>query len=214
MTEWELQPALERIWIDDNLTIDGEPLHLIAREVMPDKWEINDASRTWQYPSIDFMFIDNAHNVWLLELKNRIKAPGDAWRAACQVYHRRQLFSERAFSSDTVLEITKQYQSHLKRHGEYTLAQKYWNQWTALKDDFQWSGQINCIVGTTEIGQAWETVQHAFSEQNFGQLQSTLSAYKLESKGNLDLKRFCLMSLPENTRFTPPHLELIHYRIR
>ena len=87
-TEWELQEELTFRWSRKGLSIAGQRLFLASWEVMINSWEINDASKYWAEPSIDFVFLDRKGNIWLVELKRYISTPRDAWVALCQVTHR------------------------------------------------------------------------------------------------------------------------------
>ena len=87
-TEWALQKRLTNHWLRDDLVIlDGEPLFLAAWEVMT-SYRVNDARRHWSEPSIDFVFLDAAGRMVMVELKREVRTPLDAWSVICQVTHR------------------------------------------------------------------------------------------------------------------------------
>jgi hypothetical protein len=87
-TEWSLQKRLTNNWLRDDLVVlDGEPLFLAAWEVMTN-YKVNDARRHWSEPSIDFVFLDSAGRMVLVELKREVRTPRDAWSVICQVTHR------------------------------------------------------------------------------------------------------------------------------
>lgn len=87
-TEWSLQKRLTRSWLGGEPAIlDGEELLLAAWEVMTD-FRINDSRRHWNAPSIDFVFLDRAGRMVLVELKRAIRTPRESWSVVCQVTHR------------------------------------------------------------------------------------------------------------------------------
>jgi hypothetical protein len=87
-TEWSLQKRLTRSWLGSEPAIlDGEELFLAAWEVMTD-FRINDSRRHWNAPSIDFLFLDRAGRMVLVELKRAIRTPRESWSVVCQVTHR------------------------------------------------------------------------------------------------------------------------------
>ena len=87
-TEWSLQKRLTRSWLGGEPAIlDGEELFLAAWEVMTD-FRINDSRRHWNAPSIDFVFLDRAGRMVLVELKRAIRTPRESWSVVCQVTHR------------------------------------------------------------------------------------------------------------------------------
>jgi hypothetical protein len=87
-TEWSLQKRLTRSWLQGESTVlDGEKLFLAAWELMTD-FRINDSRRHRNRPSIDFVFLDRAGRMVLVELKRKIITPRESWSVICQVTHR------------------------------------------------------------------------------------------------------------------------------
>ena len=87
-TEWSLQKRLTRSWLGgEPAVLVDEELFLAAWEVMTD-FRINDSRRHWNAPSIDFVFLDRAGRMVLLELKREIRTPREGWSVVCQVTHR------------------------------------------------------------------------------------------------------------------------------
>jgi hypothetical protein len=87
-TEWALQKRLTRSWLRDSVAIlAGEELFLAAWELMSD-FRINDSRRYWNVPSIDFVLLDRAGCMVLVELKRTVTTPRESWSAICQVTHR------------------------------------------------------------------------------------------------------------------------------
>lgn len=101
MTEHELQRVLTRTWSDVGVVIDGERSMLVAWEVMPEVWGINDASGYWASVSIDFLAIDKDGRVAAIEVKpGKLRGTKTAWGALCQVTHRAILIARNATLDD------------------------------------------------------------------------------------------------------------------
>jgi hypothetical protein len=87
-TEWQLQKRLTAGWLGDvPVILHGEPLFLAAWEVMT-SYKVDDARRHWNAPSIDFVFLDRAGSMVLVELKREVRTPRAGWGLLCQVSHR------------------------------------------------------------------------------------------------------------------------------
>jgi hypothetical protein len=87
-TEWQLQEQLTGCWNADGILLpSGELLQLVAWEVMPSSWEVNDALHHWGSPAVDFVAVDQTHRPVAIELKRRLTGPLHTWRAVCQVTH-------------------------------------------------------------------------------------------------------------------------------
>ncbi len=92
-TEWSLQKRLTTNWLEhDVVVLKQEPFFLAAWEVMTN-YRVNDSRRHWNRPSIDFLFLDRAGCMVLLELKREVRTPRDAWSVVCQVTHRAHLLA-------------------------------------------------------------------------------------------------------------------------
>ena len=88
MSEWHLQNLLTSRWIDEGVLIGNRRHMLVAWEVMVPSWRINDASRYWAEPSIDFLMADADGHLIAVELKIEIPGVKPRWRVLCQVTHR------------------------------------------------------------------------------------------------------------------------------
>ena len=89
-TEWSMQKRLTASWLgQEQVRLNGEPLFLAAWEVMTN-YKVNDARRHWNVPSIDFLFLDSAGRMVLVELKRAVRTPREGWNVVCQVSHRAQ----------------------------------------------------------------------------------------------------------------------------
>jgi hypothetical protein len=92
MNEWQLQDKLTLRWIQNPLSIDDKPFHLVAWELMFPSWQINENKKKWNEPSIDFIAFDGNETFSCIELKNEIKGKRALLSAYCQVLHRAHLF--------------------------------------------------------------------------------------------------------------------------
>ena len=88
MTEWRIQEALTRRWVDSGVRLGDEKLVLLAWEVMVPSWRINDARKYWAEPSIDFVCLDSGGRLVAIELKREVPGIKPAWSVLCQVTHR------------------------------------------------------------------------------------------------------------------------------
>ncbi len=102
MTEWALQDLLGVAWWTHGLTLAGEANLLLAREVMPATWEINNNKGSWAHPSIDFVFLDSTGVLTLMEMKRHVRSPRDTLEALCQVYFMADAFIACGFCESTV----------------------------------------------------------------------------------------------------------------
>ena len=200
-TEWDIHYALELQWLKEPAVIGGNRLHLIACEVMPDGWRINDPTGYWASPSIDFLLIADDGTLWIGELKNRRDSPRDAWNAFCQVIYTEYLFRENGFSDNVIPYILRNYAADLAKR----------NNTPQTKDIHlpKFSGQIRCMLIASSL-KPWCAVTSKVSKLNFGEIKQYLrSMYSSDSKANLAMKRFCTMNLPDDAVFTIPTLCLL-----
>jgi len=102
MNEWQLQQRLTVGWIRDGIEIGGEKHFLVAWGVMVPSWKINDASKYWAEPSIDFLAADKEGVPTAIELKMKVTGSKPTWRVLCQVTHRSMLLRD-TFSSDRLV---------------------------------------------------------------------------------------------------------------
>lgn len=190
VTEWEIHEALEKRWNRTPLTVDGTKLHLLASEVMPDVWGINDPLKYWASPSIDFVFLSQDGTLWLVELKNRRDTLNDAWNAYCQVVYAEYLFTKNGVSAETLSLVRSRY---IRNRAETP---------TGCLPAF--NGNIRCMLLASSL-RYWQKVVSLAEKHTFGEIKEILhTAYDLKSKRNLPMSRFCLMPLPPDTRLTPP----------
>jgi len=93
INEWQLQEVLTDRWLPTGIEHQGESLFLLAWEVMFDTWTINDNTKDWTKPSIDFIALDESGTLVCIELKRRIAGRKSVWSALAQVTRRALLMS-------------------------------------------------------------------------------------------------------------------------
>ena len=200
-TEWDIHHALEFQWLQEPAVIGGNRLHLVACEVMPDGWRINDPTGYWASPSIDFLLIGDDGVLWIGELKNRRDSPRDSWNAFCQVTYSEYLFHKNSFSEIIIPDILRNYAANLAKRNIALPAKE-----RCLP---KFSGQIRCMVIAVSM-KHWCAMVSKVSNFDFGAIKQYLrSLYGSGSQANLAMKRFCTMYLPNDTVFTIPTLCLL-----
>ena len=85
--EWNMQERLTGLWAADGAEIENTRHFLVAWEVMT-TWEINDSTKNWRHPSIDFLFARADGAITVVEMKRRVGTPKSSWEALSQVTHR------------------------------------------------------------------------------------------------------------------------------
>lgn len=72
MTEHQLQRELAQVWAGTGIPT-PERIMLLGREVMLPSWRINDAKAHWGQPAADFLGIDGAGHLVIVELKVNLR---------------------------------------------------------------------------------------------------------------------------------------------
>lgn len=114
VNEWQLQNLLTEKWVTDGVLVKGNRHFLVAREVMVPSWRINDPSKHWTEPSIDFLIADEFGRLGAVELKMTVPGERPAWRVLCQVTHRAVML-ERTYSVERLRRAFTN--AHSGRHG-------------------------------------------------------------------------------------------------
>ena len=70
--------TLRARWLTEGVVIKDEPHFLAGWEVMTN-WQRNDAHGRFNLPSADFAILDKQGRLVVLELKMRVRSPGDCW---------------------------------------------------------------------------------------------------------------------------------------
>ncbi|MDC0359174.1 hypothetical protein OAM92_00420 [Acidimicrobiales bacterium] len=99
MNEFQLQELLTPRWLADGIQLGDERLMLVAWEVMLPSWDINDSTKRWNEPSIDFLGLDESGRLAAIELKMVVPGRKPAWAVLCQLTHRAVGLS-RSFTPD------------------------------------------------------------------------------------------------------------------
>lgn len=209
MTEHELQVVLADNWIAEPLKHEERTLHLVAREVMPAVWDINDAHGVWQHPSIDFVFIDASGDLWLMELKCSIKGPRDAWNSLCQVLHRQFLFQKYKFTDAIKEEVYIRFLMRMCRYKQdYASIRKNVRNYQEIMS-CSFNGNIHCLIAYTASFYDWSVSKALFQEKTYGGIcHHIVSRYTLE-KSNKEMQRFVAMGLDDDHMLTHPDCILL-----
>lgn len=211
MKEWSLQKALTRTWAPHGVKVGGECLYLAAWEVMTD-WRINDASRHWDRPSIDFVCLDSVGRLVLIELKIAVTTPRQAWSALCQVTHRAVELA-RSYTPD-VLDGAHR----ACRSGEHGRMSKQavepvgtgHARFFALNAPVELPGRpVRRVVAATTFGRAWTKVLDEFTTEGHAQVGEHLRrCYSTGSPANRELARFLALEAAQ-LDVTGPVLSLL-----
>jgi hypothetical protein len=201
-TEWSLQRRLTRDWLQDKQAVlGGEELFLAAWEVMAD-FRINDSRRHWSLPSIDFVFLDRAGRMLLLELKRKVTTPRDSWAVVCQVTHRAHALSARY--SQALLESAYQ-DCHSGADGRSSGSVAFENLLEAHASAFNQpilsalpGRPVRRLIMAQEFGPAFAKILSAANEQPRAQVVAALERYKPRG----EIKRY--LDLPVDPLFVDP----------
>jgi hypothetical protein len=192
MFEDTIQNRLTKLWCRKGLTFRGERLFLAAWEVMTN-WGINDGSKDFRHPSVDFLFCDQHGKLWAMEVKVAVRSPLGNLAAAF-------------------------YETRLGIHGRVCCPPKddfrrmhrsFFRLTKALSAEPFGKGEIRRIVGATDFGPDWYPIFRSF---NYGR-QSKLARqihrdYETENGSNLELRRFVKLSCEERESLSKPVLYL------
>ena len=216
-TEWEMQEKLTHHWIANGAVINGKKLFLAAWEVMVKSWWINDSKKHWAEPSIDFLFLDQTGNVWLVEMKRYVKAPRDAWEALCQVTHRAialmKTYSfeklESAFSA-----------AHSGQHGRVEFSSEtislldshkaFFNLENPLSVNSVGKNPFHRVVAAIEFGGSWEDVRQRFDSEDLNKLREYIRSSYVISKRAREFSRFMKLTSSEFSALAV-HPTMSHY---
>lgn len=183
MNEWDLQDWLTTQW-SEGVLLDGERYFLAAWEVMFPSWQINDESKKWNEPSIDFLLLDRQGGLIALELKRMVTAPRDAWSVLCQVTHRAQQMRTSysydrleeayaaAFSGDhgRALESRPASSSLADAHASFFELER-----PLQPNDFN-ADEPGRIVAAWSFGESWPDISRQFHNESFENLCTFLES--------------------------------------
>lgn len=198
MNEWQLQKALRRTWLAVGAVIDDEPHLMAAWEVMTN-WEVNDARRRWDLPSADFLLLDRHGNLVVLELKTRIRSPGESLLALCQVTHSAVALAE-TFTADKLASV-----SAACRRGEDDDPESDSLDWLSQVHERFFSlsdpvplvaREVRRVVASLSFGPGWPAMVNFFATTGRAELRAHLeSNYRTEARRNRSMERY--LELPD-----------------
>jgi hypothetical protein len=192
MNEFRLQKALTSIWAAQGLTVGGERLYLAAWEVMTD-WRINDAARHWNRPSVDFVCLDSAGRLVLIELKRTVSTPRQAWSVLCQVNRAVEL--ARSYTPLALDDAHRACRSgrhgRVAEHAVEPVVSAH-ARFFGLEVRSQLSGRpVRRAVAATMFGRAWPVVLDSFTTSRPEKVADELRRrYRTEAKGSREMARF------------------------
>jgi hypothetical protein len=202
-TEWDMQERLTQKWLEEGAFFDDKRVFLAAWEVMINSWEINDAHRRWNEPSIDFLFIDVDGNIWLVEMKRQIKTPRDAWSALCQVTHRAIVLGKTYSYSKLEFSYTAAYSGQHGRKKENSTSigflrahQNFFKLSKPIEKAKFGSGVFRRVIAAKYFSNSWEGIKIGFDEKNIATVQKHIRENYTISKTTREFKRF--MDLEQN----------------
>ena len=199
MNEWQLQKALRLSWLTLGAVIDDEPRFMAAWEVMTN-WEVNDAHRRWDLPSADFLLLDRHGNLVVLELKLRIRTPGESLLALCQVTHSAVALAE-TFTPHNLASV-----SAVCRRGQVddpendpldSLSHAHARFFALSAVVPLVASEVRRVVASANFGPGWPGMVEFFTTTGRADLRARLEAnYRLDARGNRSMKRFLELPNP------------------
>jgi hypothetical protein len=203
MTEWELQLALTPRWVRDGVFINGERLLVVGWEVMSPSWQMNEASKYWSEPSIDFLAADSTGHLVAIELKRKVPGVRPAWRVLCQVTHRAVCLS-RTRTSALLEQIHKicltSVRSGLGDDEVSTLTDRHQQFFRLERPIHIGDGGIRRVVAAAAFGPSWPNVLAEFNALAWPDVIATLAALGELDKGKSHREpcRFASLEPPDS----------------
>jgi len=208
MNEWQLQERLTNRWMRNGIEIGSDRHFLVAWEVMVPSWRINDASKYWAEPSIDFLAADEHGTLTAIELKMKVPGRKPAWRVLCQVTHRsillRDTFSEQRLEAAHFAAVSG-------RHGRVRgpdvsdLAEAH-RRFFGMPTGAEFAADdIERVVAATDFGHNFDDIMDRFSHLSPGDLQRTLADEGLVNgaRSNREVERLIALMASEQLPRTP-----------
>jgi hypothetical protein len=203
-TEWEMQEKITHHWITNGAAINGKKLFLVAWEVMVDSWGINDSKGHWNEPSIDFFFLDQMGQVWLMEMKRYVKSPRDVWEALCQVTHRAvALMKTYSFEKlESAFSAAYSGQHGRVKSSSETISlldshKAFFNLGNPLSINSIGKNPFRRVVAAIEFGSSWEDVRQRFASEDLNTLQEYIRSRYVISNNAREFSRFMKLKSSE-----------------
>lgn len=193
--EWQMQARLTPEWVKNGTQLGGEPLFLAAWEVMTN-WKINDSSRDWRFPSIDFLFLDRSGGIWLVEMKREVAHPKDAWLSLCQVSYR-VVALKKTFSFSNLCSAHADCWSGV--HGRVPLStplplttshQAFFQLSEPLSPEHFGQGEWKRVIASTKFNHQFNTISEQFSpDKAIDDVRATIQLKYPTWEKSLEFKR-------------------------
>ena len=205
MNEWQLQEVLRSRWLIDGVLVKDEPHFLAGWEVMTN-WQRNQAHGRFDLPSADFVLLDKQGRLVVLELKMRIRSPGDCLRALCQVTNSAVRLAE-TFTLDKLAKLSADCRgvSSARSEGDpLGLLREAHTEFFSLPASVALLGaEVRRAVAALEFGPRWPSSVEFFTGSRKDMLRAHLeSHYRLDARSNIAMLRY--LELPRTLpRFSP-----------
>jgi hypothetical protein len=210
VNEWQLQELLTPRWLADGIQLGDERLMLVAWEVMLPSWDINDSTKRWNEPAIDFLGLDESGRLAAIELKMVVPGRKPAWAVLCQVTHRAVGLS-RSFAPDLLEGAYAACRGggHGRGVGRENmarslpeLAQEFFEHDNPVPIDGR---PMRRVVAATEFGPQFYDIERAFATTPIATVLDQLATEYPTSKGQAarEFQRVRRLSPSENELVSP-----------
>lgn len=199
MNEWQLQEVLRSRWLTDGVVINDEP-HLLAGWEVMTNWERNDAHGRFNLPSADFVLLNRRGRLVVLELKMRIRSPGECLRALCQVTHMAVQLAE-TFTLDKLAKLSVECRgdaSTSSKSDPVELLREAHQKFFSLSAPAPLvATEVRRTVAACEFGLQWASTLEFFTDSSDDLLRAHLqSHYGVTARSNLAMRRYLELPSP------------------
>jgi hypothetical protein len=203
MNEWQLQAVLRARWLTGGVVINDEPHFLAGWEVMTN-WQRNDAHGRFDLPSADFVLLDKQGRLVVLELKMRVRSPGDCLRALCQVTSSAVRLAE-SFTLGKLARLSADCRGDPSTRSESDpvgLLRDAHMEFFSLPAHVPLGAEVRRAVAACEFGPRWSSAVEFFTDSRKDVLRAYLeSHYVVDARSNLAMRRY--LELPSSLRDSP-----------
>jgi hypothetical protein len=186
-------------WLTEGVVINDEPHFLAGWEVMTN-WQRNDSHGRFNLPSADFVLLDKQGRLVVLELKMRIRSPGDSLRALCQVTHMAVRLAE-SFTLDKLAKLSADCRggaSTRSKNDPVGLLRDVHTEFFSLTASVPLVGtEVRRAVAACDFGPRWSSVVEFFTNSRKDVLRAHLeSHFRVEARSNLPMRRYLELPNP------------------
>lgn len=210
MNEWQLQEVLRSRWLTEGVVINDEPHFLAGWEVMTN-WQRNDSHGRFNLPSADFVLLDKQGRLVVMELKMKIRSPGDSLRALCQVTHMAVRLAE-TFCPMKLAKLSADCRggaSTRSKNDPVGLLRDAHTEFFSLTASVPLVGtEVRRAVAACDFGPRWPSAVEFFTNSRKDVLRAHLeSHYRVDARSNLAMRRY--LELPNPLRDSPKVATLV-----